>query len=112
MLQKYVISIDRSKNQLNIREYAVIDKFQKKEVVSTLNINSYSFLCEETYESEVVMGSIRKGVNALVATLRTDNFFPIGSYAVKIADSVTALYKSPEGSPVQVLFNDKDLTGS
>jgi hypothetical protein len=109
MRQKYVISRDDSENKLTIREYAVIDKNLKKVASSMLQKGSFSFLCEETYESEIVVSSISKGINALVAILRTHNIFPIEPYANKIAESVMALYNSSEDGPVELFFDDVDL---
>jgi hypothetical protein len=109
MRQKYVISRDDSENKLTIREYAVIDKNLKKVASSMLQKGSFSFLCEETYESEIVVSSISKGINALVAILRTHNIFPIEPYANKIAESVMALYNLSEDDPVELFFDDVDL---
>ena len=109
MRQKYVISRDDAKNKLKIREYAIIDKNLKKVVSSMLQKGSFSFLCEETYESEIIVSSISKGMNALVAILRTHNIFPIEPYATKIAESVTALYNSSEDNSVELFFDDVDL---
>jgi hypothetical protein len=109
MRQKYVISRDDSENKLTIREYAVIDKNLKKVASSMLQKGSFSFLCEETYESEIIVSSISKGTNALVAILRTHNIFPIEPYANKIAESVMALYNSSEDGPVELFFDDVDL---
>ena len=109
MLQKYRITIDRSKNILKIREYAIIDKYPKNELTSMRNTTSFSLLCEETYRSEIIVPSVSKGINALIASLRTPNFFPIGLYAIKIAESVIELYNSPEGDSMEVLLDDDDL---
>ena len=109
MRQKYVISRDRDKDKLKIREYAVIDKNLKKVASSMLHKGSFSFLCEETYESEIIQKSISKGIRALIAILRTHNLFPIEPYAVKIAESVMGLYDSAEDGPVELFFDDIDL---
>ena len=109
MRQKYVISRDGVKNKLKIREYAIIDKTLKKVVTSMLQKESYSFLCEETYESDIIVSSISKGMDALVAILRTHNIFPIQPYAIQIAESVTELYNSSEDDPVELFFDDVDL---
>ena len=108
MRQKYVISRNGTKNNLKIREYAIIEKNIKKMGTSTLQKGNFSFLCEETYESEIIVNSISKGLNALIATLRTNRMFPIKPYAVKIAESVTDLYNSPEKNSVELFFNDVD----
>jgi hypothetical protein len=109
MRQKYVISRDGAKNKLKIREYAIVDKTLKKMVSSMLQKESYSFLCEETYESEIIVSSISKGMDTLIAILRTHNIFPIQPYAIQIAESVTELYNSSEDGSVELLFDDVDL---
>ncbi len=109
MRQKYVISRDVAKNKLKIREYEIIDKNMKKVASSILHKGSFSFLCEETYESEIIVSSISKGMNALVAILRTHNIFPIEPYATKIAESVMALYNSSKDGSVELFFDDVDL---
>ena len=109
MRQKYVISRDGAKKNLKIREYAIIDKNLKKVASSMLQKTSFSFLCEETYENEMIVSSISKGMNALVASLRTHNIFPIEPYAIKIAESVMALYNSSEDGSVELFFDDADL---
>ena len=113
MHQKYLLSIDREKNELKIREYAVVDKYPKNEIVSSLKKNSFTFLCEETYSNDIIMDSIPKGINTLVAILRTPNIFPIGHNAARIAKEVAALYNSPEnGLVVELIFDDLDSVDS
>jgi hypothetical protein len=109
MRQKYVISRDGTNNILKIREYAILDKNLKVVASSMLQKGSFSFLCEETYESEIIVTSISKGINDLVAILRTHNIFPIEPYATKIAESVMALYNSSEEDSVELFFDDIDL---
>jgi len=109
MRQKYVISRDGTKNKLKISEYAIIDKDLKKVGSSMLQKVYFSFLCEETYESEIIVSSISKGMNALAEILRTHNIFPIEPYSTKIAESVMALYNSSEDGSVELFFDDVDL---
>jgi hypothetical protein len=109
MHQKYVISRDGAQKKLKISEYAIIDRNWRRVAPSMLQNGSFSFLCEETYESEIIVSSISKGMNALVATLRTHNIFPIEPYATKIAESVMALYNSSEDGSVELFFDDIDF---
>jgi len=109
MRQKYLISRDGGNHKLKIREYAVIDRDLKKAASSMLQTATYAYLCEETYENEIIISSISKGMNALIAILRTHNIFPIEPYVTKIAESVVALYKSSEDDSVELFFDDKDL---
>jgi hypothetical protein len=109
MRQKYVISRNGAKNNLKIREYAIIDKNLNQVASSMLEKGDFSLLCEETYESEMIMSSISKGMNALVSILRTQNIFPIEPYITKIAGSVMALYNTSEDGSVELFFDDVDL---
>jgi len=109
MRQKYVISRNEDQKMLKIREYAILDKNFNKVESSMLQKENFSFLCEETYEDEIIKSSISEGMNALVAILRTDNIFPIDLYATKIAGSVMALYNSSENGSVELFFDDIDL---
>ena len=109
MRQKYVISRNGAKNELKIREYAIIDKDLNKVAFSMLQKKNFSFLCEETYENEIIKSSISKGVNAMVAVLRTDNILPIEPYATRIAESIMTLYDSSGDSSVELFFDDADL---
>ena len=97
MKQKYVILKNEEKTGLIIREYAELEK------------EIFSLLCEETFDDEVVKSAIEKGKNALIATLRTQNLFPIGIYAEKIAAAVSKSYESADDQPVELFFDDTDL---
>ena len=109
MRQKFVISLNETKERLKIREYAIVDKNLNKVPSSFLRKGDFQFLCEETYESEIVLSSISKGMDALIALLRTDNIFPIEPYALKIAESVTKLYDSHEDASKELFFDDVDI---
>ena len=109
MRQKYVISQDSANNELKISEYAIIDKDLNKVASSMLQNGDFKLLCEETYESKIIVNSIAEGKDALIAILRTDNIFPIKLYATKIAESVMELYDTSEDGSVELFFDDVDL---
>ena len=109
MRQKYVISRNDDRNKLKIKEYAIIDKNLNKVASSMLQKGDFSLLCEENYESEMIVSSISKGMDALVSILRTHNIFPIEPYISKIAGSVMALDDSSEEGSVELFFDDVDL---
>jgi len=109
MRQKYFISREGVKNELKIREYAIIQKAPKNIASSMRNRETFSFLCEETYDGSSIVSSIHRGRDALVATLRTRNLFPIRPHAIKIAESVMELYDSEEDNSVELFFDDIDL---
>jgi hypothetical protein len=97
MKQKYTILKNDEKIGIVIRAFAELDK------------EIFSFLCEETFEDKTVKSAIKKGQDALIQTLRTQNLFPLGIYAEKIAEAVTKMYESGDDQPVELLFNDIDL---
>ena len=97
MKQKYLMLKNEAKTRLVIREYAELDK------------ETFSLLCEETFDDEVVKSAIEKGKNALIATLRTQNLFPIGIYAEEMAAAITKMYESGDDQPVELFFDDTDL---
>ena len=59
--------------------------------------------------SEMIKKAISEGKEALVTVLRTDNFYPIGTYANVIADSVMEIYGKNENFSKELLFDDLDL---
>jgi hypothetical protein len=97
MKQKYIILKNDEKTAIIIREFAELDK------------EIFSLLCEETFEDETVKPAIAKDKATLIKTLRTQNLFPLGIYAEKIAEAVTKMYESGDDQPVELLFNDIDL---
>ena len=109
MRQKFVISRDGAKNKLKITEYAIIEANLRKAVSSVVQKQHYSLLCEETYEGDLVVDSIAKGTKSLVSMLRTRNIFPIEPHALKIAESVMALYSISGDEPVELFFDDVEL---
>ena len=109
MRHKYIISLEGAKNELKIREYAIIEKALKNAASSMLANESFSFLSEEMYEGETIESSIPKGIDDLVGTLRTRNMYPIWPLATKIAESVMALYDSEEDRSVELFFDDVEM---
>ena len=112
MRQKYVISLDNARNKLKISEYAVIDKNFRRVASSMLKKGSFSFLCEETYDSKIIEGSISEGLKALIATIRTRNIFPIEPYAAKIAEAIMNLYNNSRGDSVELFFDDVEMASA
>ena len=109
MRQKFEISRNIDKNRLKIREYAILTRIPKNTTAQIQQKETYSLLGQETYDSDVVETSIRRGKSALVSSLRTNNLFPIQPYANKIAESVMALYKSSHDDFAELFFDDVDL---
>jgi hypothetical protein len=97
MKQKYTIVRDDKNNQLIIREFAELDK------------QILSLLCEETYDAKMILAAIKQGGSHLITALRTNNLYPPGIYATKIAESVTELYTTKGKESVDLFFDDLEL---
>ncbi|MBW1752920.1 MAG: hypothetical protein JRJ46_07400 [Deltaproteobacteria bacterium] len=68
----------------------------------------YSLAYEGTYDGKAIISAISKGKEALILTLRTTSFYPLGVYAEKIAAAVMNLYGSENNQSVELYFDDKD----
>ena len=97
MKQKYIIMKNDEKDELIIRELGELDK------------DMYSLLCEEVYDSKYIRTAISEGKTTLISAIRTENLFPIGIYAEKIADAITQMYDFENDQSVELFFNDIDL---
>ncbi len=100
MKQKYSILNDKAGGKLIIKEYAELDK------------ENFSLMFEESYEAHEIETAVKNGKADLISVLRTPNLYPIAEYADKIADEVILLIKdkSSADAPVELIFNDIDLT--
>jgi hypothetical protein len=97
MKQKYTIIKDSKNKQLIIREFAELDK----EILS--------LLCEETYAQKDIRAAIKKGQQSLISALRTNNLYPPGIYAKKIADAIKDLYATRDKESEELFFDDLEL---
>ena len=97
MKQKYLIINDKSNKQIKIQEYAELNK------------EMLSLLCEEAYDYKTIKSAISCGTDALISALRTNNLYPPGIYAVKIASAVVELLKSKDQESAELFFDDINL---
>lgn len=97
MKQKYLISKENDQKKLVIKEFAELDK------------ERLSLLCEEEYDNKIIKSAISKGKEALISELRTNNMYPPGVYAEKIAQAVIDIFGSKDSQPIELSFNDVDL---
>ena len=97
MKQKYLIINDKENKQFKIQEFAELNK------------ETLSLLCEEAYDYKTIKSAISTGKDALISTLRTNNLYPPGIYAEKIADAIVQLYKSKGEESVELFFDDINL---
>jgi hypothetical protein len=97
MKQKYLIINDKKNKQIKIQEYAELNK------------ELLSLLCEEAYDYKTIKSAIAAGTDTLIAALRTNNLYPPGIYAEKIASAVTELLKSKDKESIELFFDDVNL---
>ena len=97
MKQKYLIINDKKNKQFKIQEFAELNK------------EMLSLLCEEAYDYATIKSAVAEGKEALISTLRTNNFYPPGIYAEKIAAALYQLHKSKAEEPVELFFDDVNL---
>jgi hypothetical protein len=97
MKQKYLISKEEDQKKLIIKEFAELDK------------ERLSLLCEEEYDNKIIKSAISKGKGVLISELRTNNMYPPGVYAEKIAQAVIDIFDSKDSQPIELFFNDVDL---
>ena len=97
MKQKYLISKEDDQKKLIIKEFAELDK------------ERFSLLCEEEYDNNIIKSAISKGKETLISELRTNNMYPPGVYAEKIAQAVIDIFASKESQSIELSFNDIDL---
>ena len=72
-------------------------------------MGKFTFLCQETYDSKLILSSISNGLKALIGILRTHDLFPIEPYAAKIADAVITLYNSSGNGTTELFFDYIEL---
>ena len=97
MKQKYLIINDKENKQIKIQEYAELNK------------EMLSLLCEESYAYNTIKSAIAAGPDTLISALRTNNLYPPGIYAEKIASAVTDLYKAKDQDSLELFFDDVNL---
>ena len=97
MKQKYLIINDKQNKQFKIQEFAELNK------------ETLSLLCEEAYDYKTIKSAVSTGKDALISTLRTNNLYPPGIYAEKIAYAVVQLHKSKDEESIELFFDDINL---
>ena len=97
MKQKYLIINDKKNRQFKIQEYAELNK------------EMLSLLCEEVYDYKTIKAAVSSGKDELIAALKTNNLYPPGIYAEKIAAAVMELHKSKNKESVELFFDDINL---
>jgi hypothetical protein len=97
MKQKYLIINDKKNKKFKIQEFAELNK------------EKLSLLCEEAYDYKTIKSAVSTGKEALISALRTNNLYPPGIYAEKIAYALVQLHKSKGEESVELFFDDINL---
>jgi hypothetical protein len=109
MLQRYDIARNDQTNRLSIKEFAVLEtKSRRRDNYEPIE-KDYSLLHEVSYDGDIIRAAIREGQKALISELRSGDFFPIGSCAKIIAESVTGLFNGKTELSSEVYFDDRTL---
>lgn len=109
MIQKFRISRDGAKDTLIIEEFAISNRVLKHVDCQDLNEEDFSLINKEEYDGKKLEAALSVDKHAVVASIRTINMFPIGDYAMAIADSIAHLYESESRHTVELIFDDQEL---
>ncbi len=96
MRQKYVITINRTGEELLLQEYSELDK------------DSFSLVCEEKYPLPPLQEAANLGTQMLINEIRTRHFYPCGLFADKIASGVLTLLDQDDGASGEIFCDDVD----
>jgi len=109
MLQRYDISVDANTNRLSIKEFAVIGRKPQKSELYDYSLETFSLIHEVSYDVESIQAAIQEGAESLISEIRSPDFYPIGSCAEVIAESVTGLFNDNPEPVSEVYFDDRTL---
>ena len=109
MKQKYRIWKKVKGKELLIQEYAVLTAQSRKQKLPGLADEDFSLLCEQTYQADEVKKATSRGKDELILLLRSQHFFPIGTYINLIADTITSMYAAKGDQHEDLIFDDKEI---
>jgi hypothetical protein len=109
MLQRYDISLDEDANRLSIKEFAVIGRKLRKSEYYNQAQENYSLIHEVSYDADIIRAAIQEGSEALISELRSDDFFPVYSWAKIMAEEVTNIFNGSLDHFSELFFDDRTL---
>jgi hypothetical protein len=109
MKQKYRIWKKVKGKELLIQEYAVLTAQSRKQKLPGLADEDFSLLCEQTYQADEIKKATSRGKDELILLLRSQHFFPIGTYINLIADTITTMYAAKGDQHEDLIFDDKEI---
>jgi len=96
-------------NRLSIKEFAFLEtKSRKRDNYQPVQ-KDYSLMHEVSYDGDIIRAAISQGQRALIAELRSDDFFPIHSLAKIMAEEVTTLFNGGSDHFSELFFDDRTL---
>ena len=109
MLQRYNLSMDNDTNRLSIKEFAVIGRKPRKSEYYDYTLETFSLIHEVSLDVDIIRAAIQEGADALISEIRSPAFFPIGSCAEVIAETVTGFLNGNTDPVSEVFFDDRTL---
>ena len=109
MKQKYRIWKKVKGKELLIQEYAVLTAQSRKQKLPGLIDEDFSLLCEQSYQADEVEKATSQGSDEVIRLLRSQHFFPIGTYMNLIADTVMSMYAAKGDQHEDLIFDDKEI---
>ena len=109
MLQRFHIARDGRTNRISIEEFAVLETKSHKRVDYQPTNEDYSLIHKVSYDGDTIRAAIGEGRKALIAELRSGDFFPIYPCAEIIAEHVTALFNGNPKPSYEVFFDDRTV---
>jgi len=92
MRHKYELTVGQ--NALTLREYGELDK------------DLFTLLCEENYDLEAMKASLDEGMEAVIAALRSPNFYPTRYSAEKLSVAVAEICRSKDADRLEIVLDD------
>jgi hypothetical protein len=97
MKHKYVFSKDTAAGELSIKEYAELNK------------DIFTPICETVYEVKQFETALSQGPAALMAEMRTHNFYPPSSFSEKIVLCISDMMSSGDQETIEIFCDDADF---
>ena len=96
-------------NRISIKEFAAIGRKPRKSEFYNFTQENFSLIHEVSYDVDIIRAAIQEGAEALIAELRSDDFFPIDPCTKVIAEKVTGLFDGDTEPVSEVFFDDRTL---
>ncbi|MGD8367798.1 MAG: hypothetical protein PVG78_09155 [Desulfobacterales bacterium] len=92
MRHKYELQL--AKTELTISEYGELDK------------EMFALLCEEKFALDAIRNALDAGLDAVIAALRSPNFYPTRYCAEKLAVAVAEICRSKDADRLEIVLDD------